>query len=252
MGTAPQPGDTALDPPVASLGVRQLLPEPLPEIELDQVYGGTGRRPLDDRPWVLANVVASVDGSAVIGGRTAALSSPADRRLFHLLRSLADVVLVGATTVRVEGYGPARGPGGPPIAVVSRSLELDWEGTFFTGATTPLVITCSAADPERRRRAEEAAEVVVAGDERVDIGWALTALRHRGAGVVLCEGGPCLLGEVVAAGHVDELCTTIAPLAVAGTGPRVATSAAAANPLALRLASVLEDDGNLFLRYLRI
>lgn len=231
--------------------VRQLLPVPLPDVEVADVYGGPRPAP-EGRPWVMANVVASVDGSAVLGGRTAGLSSEADRHLFHLLRSLADVVLVGANTVRVEGYGPARGAGGPPIAVVSRSLELDWDSRLFTEAGAPtMVVTCTAADAARRRRAEAAGEVIVAGEDHVEVDRAVAELGRRGVAVVLCEGGPCLLGEVVAAGHLDELCTTVAPLAVGGAGPRVAMGAAGETPVPLRLVSALEEHDHLFLRYLR-
>ena len=232
--------------------VRQLLPDPVAEVDVAEVYGRAGRPVPAGRPWVLANVVASVDGSAVVAGRTASLSSTADRALFHLLRSLADVVLVGATTVRVEGYGPARGPDPPAIAVVSRSLRLDWSAPLFAAAEArTVVVTCAAADPAGLRQAHAAAEVVVAGGERVDLGEAVRQLGRRGAGVVVCEGGPTLLGEMIAADLVDELCTTIAPVAVAGTGPRVAVGGAPSGPRALRLASVLEEEGSLFLRHLR-
>ncbi|MDP9421180.1 MAG: pyrimidine reductase family protein, partial [Actinomycetota bacterium] len=82
--------------------------------------------------------------------------------------------------MRVEGYGPARGADGPPIAVVSRSLALDWDGPLFTAARAlTVVITCAAADPVLRRRAEDAAEVVVAGDERVDVARAIAELGRR-------------------------------------------------------------------------
>lgn len=232
--------------------MRQLLPDPVAEVDVAEVYGHAARSGPEGRPWVMANVVTSVDGSAVVDGRTAPLSSPADRDVFHLLRSLADVVLVGATTVRVEGYGPARGADGPPVAVVSRSLRLDWDAPLFTAAAArTVVITCSAAERSLRRRAEAAADVIVAGDEWVDVAGAIAELGRRGAEVVLCEGGPCLLGEVVATGHLDELCTTVAPLAVVGAGPRVAVGAALDTPVALRLASVLEEHHHLFLRYLR-
>ena len=232
--------------------MRQLLPDPVAEVEVAEVYGRAARAVPAGRPWVLANVVASVDGSAVVAGRTASLSGAADRALFHLLRSLADVVLVGATTVRVEGYGPARGPDPPAIAVVSRSLRLDWSAPLFAAAEArTVVVTCAAAEPAGLRQAHAAAEVVVAGEERVDLGEAVRELGRRGTGVVLCEGGPSLLGEMIAAELLDELCTTIAPLVVAGTGPRVAVGGTPPSPLAMRLASVLEEEGSLFLRHLR-
>ncbi len=136
--------------------------------------------------------------------------------------------------------------------MVSRSLALDWDAPLFTAAPAPtVVITCAAADPVLRQRAEDAAEVVVAGDERVDVARAIAELGRRGAGMVLCEGGPRLLGEVVASGSLDELCITVAPLAVGGSGPRVAVGPTPVEALAFRLVSMIEDDHSLFLRYLR-
>ncbi|MDP9021057.1 MAG: pyrimidine reductase family protein [Actinomycetota bacterium] len=236
--------------------MRQLLPLPAADVEATEVVPaalyGRDRTPPGERPWVMANVVASVDGSAAVDGRTRALSGPADRALFRRLRSQADVVLVGAGTVRAEGYGPVRDEKPAPIAVVSRSLDLDWDGALFTEAAVPtLVVTCPGADPARRARAEQAAELVVAGDQWVDVGEAVTQLGRRGHDVVLCEGGPCLLGELVVADLLDELCLTLSPLVAGGAGPRIVTGAVVPAPRPLRLASVLEDDGNLFLRYLR-
>ena len=236
--------------------MRQLLPSPAThadatEVDLGAVYGGERSAPAE-RPWVMANFVASLDGSAAVEGRTRALSGPTDRALFRRLRAQADVVLVGAGTVRAEGYGPVRGADPAPIAVVSRSLELDWDSALFTEAAVPtLVVTCAGADATRRARAEQVAELVTAGDQWVDIGEAIAQLGRRGHGVVLCEGGPCLLGELVVADLLDELCLTLSPLVAGGTGPRIITGAVLPTPRPLRLASVLEDDSDLFLRYLR-
>ena len=224
------------------------------------------RTPPPGRPWVMANMVAGLDGSAAVEGRVGALSSPTDKDLFRTLRALADVVLVGAGTVRAEGYGPvrlddARRParrragrrGVPALAVLSASLDLDWSSPAFAageGSTRPLVLTTAGSDPTRRAAAAVAADVVVVGDERVDLDAALAALRARGAGVVLTEGGPALLGQLVAAGLVDELCLTLAPVLGGDPLPIVAPEA---RPALARfvLASVLEHDSHLFLRYLR-
>ncbi|CAN5231625.1 hypothetical protein BH18ACT4_BH18ACT4_01160 [soil metagenome] len=163
---------------------------------------------------MLANMVAGLDGSAAVGGRAAGLSSATDRLLFRQLRSLADVVLVGAGTVRAGRYGPVRlaererarrqdegkAPG-PALAVVSRSLDLDWGAPLFTESTTrPVVVTTERADPERLARAASVADVVTAGVDRVDLAAALGALCQEGESVVLTEGGPSLLGELVDCG----------------------------------------------------
>jgi len=233
--------------------VRQLLPGPEVAVELGAVYDAPDRGPDDDgRPWVLANMVCSADGAATLTGRSGGLSSPADRDLFHRLRGLADLILVGASTVRAEGYGPARGDDPPPIAVVSGSLALDWGSRFFTEARArPLVVTSGTADPARVAEAGEVADVVVAGEQRVEPRLAIAAFAERGHRVVLCEGGPSLLAEIAAADCLDELCLTLSPLLAGGTSPRILAGPLPNAPVGLRLASLLEENGTLFLRYVR-
>lgn len=232
--------------------VRQLLPTPVEDVDPGRVYADPLRQGPDGRPWVVANMVASVDGRAAVEGRTAALSGAADRAVFNLLRTLADVVLVGAGTVRAERYGPVRNGAQPPIAVVSRSLDLDWSGSLFADAAQRTqILTCAGADPDRRARAAEVAEVIVAGEAQVDLGLALAELGARGRRVVLCEGGPHLLGELVVAGLVDELCFTLSPLLAGGVEPSLLAALPIHPPQRLGLASVIEDDGALLLRYLR-
>lgn len=210
-------------------------------------------------------MVAGIDGSTAIDGRVRELSSPTDRRLFVDLRSVADVVLVGAETARKEHYGPVvvgderrawrlaqgRTPA-PRLALVSRSLGLDGleaslrpEGSDDRG----IVLTCESAPATARKRLEEHAEVIVAGTERVDASLAMRSLRERGVEVVLCEGGPSLLGELLAAGLVDELCLTLAPV-VGGDPLPVAVLPTDAGVERATLAHVLRAGDDLFLRYL--
>lgn len=216
--------------------------------------------------WVMANMVGGLDGSAAIGGRVAALSTAPDAALFTAMRTFADVVLVGAETIRREGYGPltlpkerARTrreqgrPAAPRLAVVSRSLDLDWSGRAFTDpklAQKPLVVTCEAADPARLEQAREAAEVILAGDTRVEPALALAELAARGYAVVLSEGGPTLLGELVAGGHLDELLLTISPL-MGGDRLPVSVAPPEAPLVGFSLRHVLRDGSTLFLRYER-
>lgn len=234
--------------------MRQLLPDGPGAGPPDRpwaVYEDQDRAGPGGRPWVLANMVSSADGSATLEGRSGGLSTSADRDLFHHLRALADVVLVGASTVRAEGYGPARGEHGPPIAVVTGTLSLDWGSRFFTGARArPLVVTSATADPGRLERARDVADVVIAGEHRVELDRAVAELGRRGHRVVLCEGGPSLLAEMAGAGVLDELCLTLAPVLAGGVSPRILTGPLP-DAVDLRLASVLEDEGALFLRYLR-
>lgn len=236
-----------------------------PEDQLDDAlapYVEVARDAPEGRPWVLANMVCGLDGSTAIDGRVGALSGPTDRQLFVDLRSVADVVLVGAETARRERYGPVvlsdrrraarEASGRPPVprlAIVSRSLSLDLDGKAFREGDTPaLVVTCEASPAEARKRLEGITDVVVAGSDRVEPELAVRALRRLGHRVVLCEGGPSVLGDLLAHGLVDELCLTLAPL-VGGDPLPVAVMPATAGIERLRLAHVLEADGSLFLRY---
>lgn len=221
-------------------------------------------RDSDRACWTLANMVGGLDGSAAVGGRVGALSEGADAELFRAMRTVADVVLVGAQTVRSERYGPVRlhpdrqasrvadgRPPNPPLAIVSGSLALDWASPAFTEATArTLVITSAAAPPDRVQQAKTVADVIIAGGQRVEPALALAALAERGHRLVLCEGGPTLLGELVADDLLDELCLTVSPLM--GGDPLPISVAPAGAPLrSFRLAHVLVDDGTLFLRYTR-
>ncbi|MFD3535615.1 pyrimidine reductase family protein [Streptomyces sp. NPDC058664] len=218
--------------------------------------------------WLRANMVSSLDGAGQHDGRSQPLSSETDMRIFGTLRALADVVVVGAETVRLEGYRPARareafaarraaagqGPA-PVIAVVSASLALDFSLPLFTEPLVPtLVLTGAAAPPERIAAARAAgAEVLVAGDGTgVEPARALSALAERGLRRQLTEGGPRLLGQFVAADVLDELCLTVSPTMTAGDAQRIAGGPGVAVPTRFSVASVLERDGFLFTRYLRI
>src|SRR3954471_18564523 len=153
--------------------------------------------------WVTAHMVAGLDGCAAVGGRVGALSTAPDKALFADMRTLADVVLVGARTVREEGYGPVRlspermesrvADGRvptPPLAIVTRSLDLDWASRAFTEAppgSRTIVVTCSDAPADRLARARTVADVLVTGRSTVDPGELFAALAARGQRHVLCE-----------------------------------------------------------------
>lgn len=222
----------------------------------------------EDGTWLRANMVSSLDGAAQHDGRSEPISSAADMRIFGTLRALADVVVVGAETVRQEQYRPARaraafaerraaagqGPA-PAIAVVSASLNLDFSLPLFTEPLVPtLVLTGAAAPPERVHAAERAGvEVVVAGDgPGAEPDRAVRALAGRGLTRQLTEGGPRLLGQFVAAGVLDELCLTVSPVMTAGGAQRIAGGPSMTVPSRFGLASILEEDGFLFTRYRRI
>jgi riboflavin biosynthesis pyrimidine reductase len=200
-----------------------------------------------DGSWVRANMVATLDGAtSADDGLSAGLSGPADRRLFGVLRRLADVVLVGSGTARAEGYRPAA----LPIAIVSSALGLDLDGPLFTAAEhRTILLTSSRATAEARARAAERAEVVVCGSDRVDLALAVRELAARGHRKVLTEGGPTLLGSLVAQRVLDEVCLSTAPLLVGGHGSGILGPTAQSPPVATRLTDLFIEDGFLFGRY---
>ena len=242
------------------MSLRQLLPSCQDNPDLAALYA------YPDGLWRRANMVSSADGAANLDGASAALSSDSDRRLFALLRALSDVIIVGAATVRTEHYKPARvgepwrhlrdgRTPTPPIAVVTARLDLDPDSPLVTAAPAyahTIVITTTQAPADRRAELARRADVIVAGEETVDLTAAVSALADRGHRRMLAEGGPHLLAQLVEARLMDELCLTIGPL-MAGPGASriVAGALPTVPPLPLRLAHVLADDGFLFCRYIK-
>jgi riboflavin biosynthesis pyrimidine reductase len=244
------------------MSLRQLVPVCADEPDLPALYA------YPDGRWLRANMVASADGAAALEGLTRALSSDTDRRLFALLRTLSDVIVVGAATVRDEKYKPARTrelwshvrdgrPPTPPIAVVTRRLDFALDSPLIAEApphARTIVITVAQAPADRRAELARHADVVVAGDETVDLQAAVGALADRGHRRLLAEGGPHLLAQFLEADLLDELCLTVGPLMAGPGASRIVTGppgTGPAAPLALTLAHVLEEDGFLFCRYTR-
>ncbi len=226
-------------------------------------------------PWMRVNFITSVDGAVAVDGRSGGLGGPGDRRVFGLLRALADVIVVGAGTVRAENYGGARIPAEdrrrrvaagrpeiPRIAVVSATARIDPSHRLFHDtAVPPLVIVSSAADPVHVRALEEAGtEIAVLPDRpresgagpgaaRPDVAGIAPILAARGLTRILCEGGPNLTGRLLAAGAVDELCLTVAPVLVGGNAPRMAVGPASTPAPLTRRHLLAGDDGALFTRW---
>lgn len=256
-----------------------------PEIGSDGIaalaglYAYPASRPAGS-PWLRANMIESIDGAASLNGRSSGLSGDADRRVFRVLRSLADVILVGAGTARAEKYRPVREreifpalregqAATPPIAVVTRQLDLNLEGPLVSGeagGARTILITTGAAPADRRDAAAAHADVVVAGRDSVTPAAAVKALSARGHQRILVEGGPTLLRQIADAGLLDDLCLTFSPLLEGGMASRILAPPEAAGPgrgrragtaarhspaARMSLAHVLEDGGSLLCRYLR-
>lgn len=220
-----------------------------------------------ERPWVRVNFVSSLDGAVSVEGSSRGLSAPVDQRVLGLIRDLSDVVLVGVGTAVAEGYrgikrtevrAERRQRLGrsevPPIALVTNHASVPLDSPLLTDTLVPpIVLTCEAAPRDRRAAlADAGADVVIAGDERVDLRASLDALDARGLRRIGCEGGPTLFGHLVDDDLVDELCLTLSPLLASGDAGRIAVGAGAAPPRRMQLRSALHAGSLLLLRYARI
>lgn len=263
--------------------MRSLLPPSSERVNLFGAYS-SGVPRVDAAPFLRVNMISSLDGAIAVGGRSGGLGGPGDKLLFAVLRSLSDVVLVGAGTTKIERYGPVELPEAiqsareergqarlPPIAVVTQSLDLDWGSKLFAvRSPRPIVIAPGSADAAKLAHAREVAEVLTAGVGSVDLPSAVRTLAAEGMHHILCEGGPTLNTGLAAAGLVDELCLTLSPqlagsaggvlmggwlgsggswLARTGaSGERLIRSQPFTQLVKLELVHVLEEDSYLFLR----
>jgi riboflavin-specific deaminase-like protein len=245
----------------AGRAILQLLPEHR-EVPLASAYAALDlqSRALPGRPYVIANMVTTADGRAALGGRTKALSSDADRELFHRLREQVDAVMAGVATIAIENYGPlvrdpvrrerrrAAGLEEVPLAVTaSRSLELPVQAPLFADPESRVVVLTNST-----REAPSAPGVVVERQtgEVLDLSLGLATLRERyGVRALLMEGGPTLLAAMIEGGLVDELFLSLAPVLAGATGEPSILEGPVGEPLGMGLLSMLHDDGHLFLRY---
>ena len=171
----------------------------------------------DGRPHVALNFVMTADGRVSSKGR-AEIGTRTDRLLMFHLRSLADAVMIGAGTLRVDPFTPSiKGRERQPMAVVvSRTCELPLENRFFAHPGVRLVATTESAAPDTVAAVRASGATVEAfGDREVDLPALLRALGDRGVRFLLCEGGPTLAGELLAVKLVDELFLTHATLVTA-------------------------------------
>jgi riboflavin-specific deaminase-like protein len=235
---------------------RRLLPETAQTLTADEALtalpAAAGARPL-----VALNMIASVDGRIAISGRSAPLSSPADRALFHALRARSDAVMVAAGTLRAERYGPtirneqtraqraARGEREQPFAVVvTRTVDLDPELPLLRDPDSHVVIV-TASDRELQPCAAQIEYIRAATLEE-----ALLELASRhGVRRIICEGGPFLNASLAAESLIDELFLSVSPLLVGGGDSTILAAALLDEPQPLELLALLEHDGVLFAHY---
>lgn len=215
-----------------------------------------------ERPYTVVNFVLSADGRAALGGRSAPLSDPGDRAVFHGLRERADAVFAGTGTMRTERYGrlvrdPARrerrvrrGLTPDPIAcIMTRSGNVPAEIPLFADPSSHVVVFCPRA-PELTGVAARVDCVVLEPGE-LTLTTMMRCLRTAyDVHTLLCEGGPTVFSGLLHEGLVDELCLTVSPwLAGGGSDPTLTNGPALPQPVGLKLRSVLEREGTLFLRY---
>lgn len=213
------------------------------------------------RPWVMLNMVESIDGATAFKGGASALNDPDDRAHFLALRAVADVVMMGAQTVRSENLGPVRLnadmlrhrqnagiEGEPRLVILTRSLDLDEDHRVFSDQNhRPTILTDRQAAPERVEALDRFADVIQV--ENLDGPGIVEALSHES--VILCEGGPRVNSQLVAANVVDEVNLTISPKLVLGNSSRLASGTELESPIPMRLDRTLRGDRSLFLRFVR-
>ncbi|MHC3001139.1 pyrimidine reductase family protein [Gordonia sp. GN26] len=221
-------------------------------------------------PFVRANMIASIDGAATHDGKSGGLGGDGDKTVFRVLRGLADVILVGAGTATTEGYRQPRPDSAfadlreangqapaPALALVSRSLSIPPDYPPLSDPDT-VVLTCASAPAERRTALVDAgATLIDCGEDAVDTSALIETCGERGWPRVLCEGGPRLLGSIIAADLLDELCLTTSPHLAGGDAGRIAVQAGDGKDGTAALkgmspaAIITDDDGYVFTRWLR-
>jgi riboflavin biosynthesis pyrimidine reductase len=216
--------------------------------------------------WVRGNMITSLDGGSADGGKSGGLAGPGDRAVFVQMREAADVILVGAATVRVENYSgvqlsiaarQARQRHGqaevPPIAIVTRSGDLDPTALVFTRTEVPpMILTGKQSVEDTRNRLGALAEVIDASGpvpDGVDDATVLKIFAERGLYRVLTEGGPSFLGSLIAQNLLDELCLTVAPILVGGAARRIVSGPGQVHTTMRRTHVLTDAEGYLYTRY---
>jgi len=249
--------------------MKQIFPE---EIEVDPitVYNSDVRTPFKTRPWVLLNMVNSVDGFVSFEGRAGGLSGLADKNIYQIIRGLADIILVGAGTVRSENYKAPKTPQGrlaefresrgqekrPRIAVLSGELNLNPDMGLFAERhpedKPPLIYTKSESLEENASKLVSSSEIIDFPKKELTVSRVVSDLFKQDGKIVVCEGGPNLNANLLAAGLIDEFCLSVSPRAVGGEDPAAFLNNPVNSPVELTVDRILMEEEFLFCRYLTI
>ena len=249
--------------------MKQIFPE---ETEVDpiDVYNNDLRTPLNSRPWILLNMVNSVDGFISFEGRAGGLSGSADRNIYQIIRGLADIILVGAGTVRAENYKAPKTPEGklaefresrgqekrPRIAVLSGELNLNPDMGLFAERhpedKPPLIYTKSESLEKNRSQFATSSEIIDFPEEELNVSRVVHDLFNQDAKIVVCEGGPNLNAHLLADDLIDEFCLSVSPRAVGGENPPPFLNHPVDSPVELSLNRILLEEEFLFCRYLTV
>ncbi|OHT87989.1 pyrimidine reductase family protein [Mycobacteroides saopaulense] len=254
-------GEQAIRDPAGMQLTQLTTGVPVDSSELADLYD----YPSSDGLYLRANMIGSLDGAATMTGLSGGLGNDGDRAVFAAMRANADVILVGSGTVRAERYHGAHLPVGlrqrrqargqgevPVIAVVTGSGAVDPSTPLFNESeVAPLVVTSAPGAANVASRVPGAQVLVADAGGKIDLPAALATLHGRGLSRVLCEGGPSLLGALLSAQLVDELCLTTAPTTVGGDGSRIASSHSEVLTAWRRVLLLGDADGYLFTRHVR-
>jgi len=245
--------------------VQQIFPDWNAEVDPLDSYLRDARPAPPGRPWVMLNMIASLDGATALDGLSGGLGGPCDRAVLAALRACCDWILVASGTANAERYRMPKGnpaarthrlqkqqTAAPRLAIVTASGKLDptIPALANEGQPRPLVISGTLADAARLSALN--AEIVRLPMPKPQPQAVLQTFHERGATVVLCEGGPTWNGQMLRAGVVDEMCISISPILVGGDSPRVVAAAPQTTVRKMRLRRLLTEDGLLFARYTRI
>ncbi|MFT6564862.1 MAG: riboflavin biosynthesis pyrimidine reductase [Actinomycetes bacterium] len=216
-----------------------------------------------DRQWIRGMMVTTLDGAARgADDVSGSISSKADKVIFNETRRLADAILIGASTMRIERYQPLKAKpedqaeraaaglrSAPVVVMISGSLDIPWDELIFReSAFTPIIITTESVDADALAQARAHCEVVVLPGSQVDALAVVKVLTARGWNRIVCEGGPTLLAQLAALNLLDEADISISPLIVGGG--QILTGAGLDPPDRYRLEHIIEDNGFLFNRYI--